>query len=96
MAVSDDGSAFGAPIQGDDRYNYLDKINWIVVFYDYYDNGEKTVYPYRAFDSEIMANMFADSYKRLKNNNSLGLRRQVKIMPITELDIKSITGIFSK
>ena len=96
MAVSDDGSAFGAPIQGDDRYNYLDKINWIVVFYDYYDNGETTVYPYRAFDSEIMANMFADSYKRLKNNNSLGLRRQVKIMPITELDIKSITGIFSK
>lgn len=96
MAVSDDGSAFGAPIQGDDRYNYLDKINWIVVFYDYYENGEKTVYPYRAFDSEIMANMFADSYKRLKNNNSLGLRRQVKIMPITELDIKSITGIFSK
>ena len=93
MAVSDDGSAFGNPIQGDERYNYLDKINWLVVFFDSYDNGEKTVYPYRAFEYEVMAELFADSYKRSKNNNRLGFHRQVTVMTITELDFEKITGI---
>ena len=94
MAVSDDGSAFGAPIQGDERYNYLDKINWLVVFFDSYNNGEKTVYPYRAFEYEEMAKLFADSYSRQKNNNRLGFHRRVTVMPITELPIEKITGIF--
>lgn len=94
MGVSDDGSPFGAPIQGDDRYNYLDLINWIVVAYDYYDNGEKTVYPYRAFVQEWAANMFKDSLYRSNSNASRGNRRQYKVMPITELDFEEITGIF--
>lgn len=93
MAVSEDGSPFGAPVQGDERYNYLDKINWIVVAYDYYDNGEKTIYPYRAFDQEWAANMFKDYLYRNNDNDSRGNRRQFKVMPITELSFDTITGI---
>lgn len=93
MAVSHDGSPFGAPIQGDDRYNYLDKINWIVVTNDYYDNGEKTTYPYRAFDSEWAANLFKDSLYRQNDNHSRGMRRQYKVLPITEFDFEKITGL---
>lgn len=86
-------------VKGDDRYNYLDKINWVMMIRQSYhnraaDTTELTVYPIRAFNTKEEANNFGwkPSSSRV-TDDVLTATRSVKVIPIWEVDVKSITGI---
>jgi|GEM_PF-1753043 len=90
-------------IKGDDRYNYLPYINYVVMvrqtFGDEYspDGRDVTIYPIRAFDSKKEAEDFAQSHffgKTAKEEYArYSLWRKAKVVPIVDVDIQSISGI---
>lgn len=88
-------------ITGDDRYNYLDSINYVVMIYDSIgDEKYKTIYPIRSYPTEKEAEQFAKHKRgKLTNNDyytnhkqDLGTRT-CKVVPVYDVNIKSITGV---
>ena len=87
-------------ITGDDRYDYLDSINYIVMIYDSIgDEKYKTTYPIRSYPKKEEAEQFA-KHKRgnithtVRNDHTQTLgRRTARVVPIRDVNIKSITGV---
>lgn len=87
-------------ITGDDRYNYLDSINYVVMIYDSIgDEKYKTTYPIRSYPKKEEAEQFAKhkrghfTHTRIDNSTRVLGRRTCKVIPIDDVDIKSITGV---
>lgn len=89
VVVYDDGREI--IIAGDDRYNYLDSINYVVMITNRYEE-EKTVYPIRAYDEEWYAKTFVDQWKS-KRRKDAGFSQSISIVPVYDVNIKSITGV---
>ena len=84
--------------KGDDRYKYLDKINWVIMVRDTYRNTaaettETTIYPVMAFETEKEAKEYG--YSKWGSNGGFSIRssRSYKIIPIFDVDLNSISGI---
>ena len=69
-------------ITGDDRYNYLPFINWIVLVRQHYDTAG-TYYPVRSYKEKIEAESWAKG--RYGKN--------ARVYPIWEIDLGAITGL---
>lgn len=100
QVITYDNYGYEQIITGDDRYNYLDSINYVVMIYDSIgDEKYKTIYPIRSYPTEKEAEQFA-KHKRGRLTNTvrdnyeqvLG-RRTCKVIPIDDVNIKSITGV---
>lgn len=89
VVVYDDGRE--RIITGDDRYNYLDGINYVVMITNRYGE-EKTVYPIRSYDDEEFAKLFVNQWRAKKRKDS-GFSQSISIIPVYDVNIKSITGI---
>ena len=90
-------------VRGEDRYKLLDFINWVIVIKDSYHNratgkSETTYYPIRACRTEEEAKDWSVPSGSARssdfNGASLSSTRRVLILPIWDVDIKSITGLF--
>ena len=75
---------FGDIVSGDDRYNYMDKINYVVwVSKRASDYGGMTFYPIRSYpDYEGAEHFIINRYKT-----------GAKVLPIWEVPIEKITGL---
>lgn len=75
---------YGNAVSGDERYNYLDKINYIVWTYSKeFGHGGMTYYPIRSYPDYEGAEHF------VQNRYKTG----AKILPVWEVPIEKITGI---
>lgn len=70
-------------VTGDERYDYLDKINYIVVVSQRYANGESVYYPVRSYPDELSANQFM-KFKYSDHG---------KVVPIYDMPIERISGV---
>lgn len=70
-------------VRGEQREDYLQYINWIVIARQHFDVADDTYYPVSSFDTKFEAETFAKSKGR-----------GYSVKPIWDVDIKSITGIF--
>lgn len=89
VVVYDDGRE--VIITGDDRYNYLDSINYVVMITNRYEE-EKTIYPIRSYDDEEFAKLFVNQWRSKKRKDS-GFSQSISIVPVYDVNIKSITGV---
>ncbi len=89
----------GEYIRGDERYNYLDDINFIIMarVTDHNTASEEdvvTIYPMWSYSSEVKAK--ANSIIRSRpsyQKNSLRETRSYRIVPVYEVNIDAISGI---
>ena len=70
-------------VRGEQREDYLQYINWIVIARQHFDVADDTYYPVSSFDTKFEAETFAKSKGR-----------GYSVKPIWDVDIKSITGLF--
>lgn len=68
--------------RGDDRFNHIDKINYVVIYSGDMGGGVRVYYPVRAFADEFEALSFA---KRKGE--------KYKVVPITQVKIDAISGV---
>lgn len=68
--------------RGDDRFNHIDKINYVVIYSGDMGGGVRVYYPVRAFADELEALSFAN----WKGN-------KYKVVPITQVKIDAISGV---
>ena len=86
-------------VSGEDRYNYLDEINWIMMVHQSYHNSaadktETTIYPIRSFNEQMEAELFGWKPRSGRDKDDvLTSTRTIKVIPIFDVDVKSITGI---
>lgn len=76
---------YGDTVSGDDRYNYLDKINYVVwTSRREYGNGGMTYYPIRSYPDYEGAEIFV-----LNKYGKTGAR----VIPVWDVPIEKITGL---
>lgn len=80
------GEIYNGVANGDTRYEFLPYINYIVFVHDSYEKGGDTFYPIRSFDTKLEA----EAFKKSKYGN----RTHVKVIPVWDVPIEKITGIF--
>ena len=68
-------------VKGDDRYNYLDWINYIVFAHQKYDRGGDTYYPIVSFENKEDAEFFSKG------------RKGTRVIPVWDVPIEKITGL---
>ena len=75
----------GHTIRGENRYKVLDLINWVLWIHQHYDVGGDTYYPKMAYSTKEEA---------LWDNGGKMQGSGWKIMPVWDVPIEKITGIF--
>lgn len=85
-------------IRGDDRYNYLNYMNYVImVKKNYYnraaDTHEITIYPLYTLSDFDLAEGYVHRYNRRFKDTSLSETETYYQIPIWEVDIQSISGI---
>lgn len=87
-------------ITGDERYNYLNLINFVVMVHDSSaSTNETTDYPVRSYPNEKDAADFAKAWagkitsEKIDMSKTLIGRRSCKVYPILDVPIQKISGI---
>ena len=89
----------GEQIRGDERYNYLDDINFIIMarVTDHNTASEEdivTIYPLWAYSSEADAKANGIIKQRLsKRSDSSKETRSYRVVPVYEVNIDAISGV---